>query len=90
MAFLFPAMGDASRDRALKGTPHTVYLWLAYNLLDFVEERAIKISGVATAIGIDDDTASKAVRVLVDHGYLVRSDGHRYRLALSRYPKSSV
>lgn len=88
MAFLFPALGDASRDRKLKGSPHTVYLWLACNLLDVEEYRAVKLSGLAQAIGMDEDTASRAVRRLVDRGYLdrryVAREGYAYRLYLSR------
>jgi predicted DNA-binding transcriptional regulator len=85
---LFPALAEASRDRALKGTPHTVYLWLTCNLLDVEEYRAVKLVGLATAIGLDEDTASRALRVLVDRGYLAREHrgtvGYVYRLYLSR------
>lgn len=88
MASFFPALGDASRDRKLKGSPHTVYLWLACNLLDVEEYRPVKLTGIAEAIGVDEDTASRAVRLLVDRGYLARRyaarEGWAYRLLLSR------
>jgi hypothetical protein len=88
MAFPFPAVSEASRDRALKGSPHTVYLWLACNLLDVQEYRAVKLTGLATAIGMDEDTASRSLRLLVERGYLARehrgSAGYVYRLYLSR------
>jgi Mn-dependent DtxR family transcriptional regulator len=66
-----------------------VYLWLAYNLLDCVEDRPVKLSGLATALGVDEDTAGRAMRLLVDRGYIARqhrgSAGYVYRLYLSRH-----
>lgn len=87
-ALLIPALQQASRDVALKGTAHTVYLWLVCNLLDVEEYRALKLSGLAHAVQIDQETASKTVRLLVKRGYLIRRyvarRGFEYRLLLSR------
>lgn len=87
MGFL-PALDQASRDRKLKGSPHTVYLWLSCNLLDVEEYRPVKLAGIARAIGLDEDTASRAVRLLVTRGYLARRyvsrRGYEYRLMYSR------
>jgi hypothetical protein len=88
MAYPFPAMGDASRDPKLHGSTHTVYLWLACNLLNPGDWRGIKISGVAHAARISKPTASKAVRLLVARGYLKRryaaGHGYEYLLLLNR------
>lgn len=84
----FPAQSDASRDHALKGTPHTVYLWLTWNLLDLEAYRAIKIEGLALAVDLDEKTVSRAVRLLVGRGYLERRyvarGGYTYRLRFAR------
>lgn len=81
-------MQQASRDTALKGAPLNVYVWLVYNLLDPDDYSPIKIQGVAVAMRIDKETASRAVRLLVDRGYLVRRyverRGYEYRLRYNR------
>lgn len=85
---LFPALQDASRDEALNGTPHSVYLWLACNLLEFGTYRPIKLDGVAMAVGVHRDTVSKAMALLVARGYLqrryVEREGYEYLLLMHR------
>lgn len=94
MSYPFPAMGEASRDVALHGSAHTVYLWLACNLLNPGDWRGIKISGVAKAARISKPTASRAVRLLVDRGYLKRRyvarGGYEYLLLLNREQREAA
>ena len=46
-------------------------MWvLARSYLDFVEFREVKTTSLASAMGIEDQTAGRALRTLVDRGYL--------------------
>lgn len=85
---LFPALIAASDDDRLRGAPLDVYLWLCCHRLDFVEYRPVKIDGLATSRRIKSDTASRAMRLLVEYGYLERRyqqrRGYDYRLRLTR------
>ena len=85
---MFPALQEASRDAALTGSPHSVYLWLSCNLLDFGRWQPIKIQGLARAARLGQPTTGKAVRTLVARGYLSRRyvarTGYEYLLLFNR------
>lgn len=82
------ALADASRDPTLRGSPLVVYVWLIYNHLDQTELRPLKIEGAATVLRMKPDTVSRALRLLVDGGYLHREykprDGYWYRIRWAR------
>lgn len=84
----FPAMVAASDDDRLRGAPLDVYVWLCCHRLDFVEFRGVKVAALAITRRIKPDTASRALRLLVEYGYLERRYEHRagyeYRLRLTR------
>lgn len=83
-----PALFAASKDRALKGSPITVYVWLIHNLLDVETFKPIKIDGLAAALEMKPETTSRSVRALVDGGYIerryVKRAGYSYRLRWAR------
>ncbi len=74
-----PAERDAKHDRALRGTPLTVYLYLL-EVLDFVEPRSRKTSALALELGIKEERVSRALKLLVDRGYLWRSPPQKYQV----------
>lgn len=79
-----PAMVSASTDQRLRGAPIGVYLWLVCHMLDFEDFRALKIDGLAMSLRVKRHTASRALRLLVDGGYVERrgqqATGYEYRL----------
>ena len=79
----FPALTDAAKDDALRGTPITVYLTLVTTYLDPVEFRPLKLTGLAFTLRMRRNTVSKALQLLTTRGYLVRRyvarDGYEYR-----------
>lgn len=85
---IFPALVSASTDDQLRGAPLDVYLWLCCHRLDFIEYRPVKIGGLATSRRLKSDTASRALRILVERGYIERRylqrEGYTYRLRLTR------
>lgn len=85
---MIPALSEASRDPALKGSPVTIYVWLVFNLLELEEFRPLKIEGIAAAIDMHPDTVSRSVRALVERGYIrrryIKRQGYEYRLLMHR------
>ena len=83
-----PALVTASTDQRLRGAPIGVYLWLVCHHLDFEAYRALKIDGLATSLRVKRHTASRALRVLVEGGYVERrgrqATGYEYRLRWTR------
>ena len=81
-------MTTAAEDDALRGAPLRVYVWLSCKLLDPLEYRPVKVTGLAALLKIDKDTASKALGVLVERGYLdrryVARRGYEYRFYHTR------
>lgn len=87
MSYL-PALRDATNDEALRGAPLAVYTWLITNHLDSQEPRAVKISGLSSAMKLRRNTVSRALRLLCLRGYLERRyvarAGYVYRAYLVR------
>ena len=85
---VIPAMVSASTDQRLRGAPLGVYVWLVCQMLDLQEYRPLKIDGVAYGLKVKRDTVSRALRLLVDGGYLERrgqpQTGYEYRLRYTR------
>lgn len=83
---MIPAFTTAMQDRALRGQPREVYLWLNEEL-DVVAYRAVKHSAIQQALGIDDSRIFRALQLLIERGYLDRGerDGRlwTYRLIYS-------
>ena len=78
------ALRDAANDEALRGAPLAIYLYLVTNLLDPVELRSVKISGLAYALRMKRHTITRGLRVLILNGYLERKymghEGYHYRV----------
>lgn len=78
------ALARAAEDERLRGAPLGVYLWLACHHLDVEAWRPVKLTGIATVLRIKRHTASRALRVLVEGGYVARrgqaATGYEYRL----------
>lgn len=85
----FPALATAAEDRTLKGMPFCVYGWLLCHRLDFEDYCSLKIDGLAQTLQMAPRTASRAVRLLVEGGYierrLVPGKGYGYRLRMRKY-----
>lgn len=79
---------DAAEDPALRGAPIAVYDFLIYRL-EPAEFRWVKVTGLAQAMRIKTDTASRSLKVLTERGYLERKyvarSGYQYRLRVTRY-----
>jgi len=84
---VIPALRDAAEDHALRGAPLAVYVW-AIHQLDWHEERALKVAVVAHALRIERETAGRALKLLVQRGYLARrhtgTRGYLYRTLYTR------
>lgn len=62
-------------------------MWYLHRVLDFHEFRERKAESLASMMGIEPQTAGRALRVLVESGYLEQSVKRRpraYRLPWSR------
>lgn len=85
---VIPALVEASTDPRLRGAPLGVYVWLICHRLDFTHYKPLKIDGLAVSLQVKRDTASRALRLLVDGGYLdrrgVAQSGYEYRLWWTR------
>ncbi|RTL04198.1 MAG: hypothetical protein EKK62_16790 [Acidimicrobiia bacterium] len=85
---VIPAMVSASTDQRLRGAPLGVYVWLVCHRLDLQEYRALKIDGLAVSLRVKRHTASRALHLLVDGGYIERrgvpQTGYEYRLRYTR------
>lgn len=66
---LLPALRDAATDPTLRGAPREVLL-LLHAGLDLVDYRPVKAWVLASAIGCRPQTAARALRRLVEEGYL--------------------
>lgn len=63
-------------------------MWHLAKRLDLFEYREVKNASIAAEMRIEDQTAGRALRVLVDRGYLDERRGHRraraFRMPWSR------
>ena len=82
------ALRDAANDEALRGAPLAIYVYLVTSLLDTVEARSVKVSGLAIALRMKRHTITRGLRVLTVRGYLERKymghDGYHYRAYQTR------
>ena len=89
MASVIPAFVSALQDRALRGAPRDVYIWL-HERLDTVDYRPVKHSGIEAELRISSMAVARSFRQLLVRGYIAR--GPRagkmwtYRLVYSRPP----
>ena len=85
---MIPALRDAANDKAIRGEPLRVYLWLVTNLLDTQEMRPVKITGLSVSMRIKRHTVTRALKLLTIGGYLerryVEGEGYYYRAYLVR------
>lgn len=71
---------QALDDRALRPVDRLAMWYLAKHYLDFYEFREVKTVALAVTMGIEDQTAGRALRTLVGRGYLdERTAGRRAR-----------
>lgn len=81
---VIPALSAAADDTRLRWAPLAVYVWLLCHHLDLQTYRPVKLSGIAIACRLKRHTASRALRVLVERGYIERrgqaATGYEYRL----------
>lgn len=88
-------VAQALRDRRLAPVDRLA-MWYLTELLDFVEHREVKGLALASLMGITEQAALKALRTLVDRGYLDLHDKRRqrgsraYRLPWSRRQSIAV
>lgn len=92
------ALDEVPLDPELDGTPTKVYLYLIRRL-DRAEYRPVKAWALAVALQIRPQTAGKALRVLVEKGYLQQAPldsgegaraARRYRLLDARDESSRL
>lgn len=85
---VIPAMVTAATDPRLRGAPMGVYVWLVCHRLDVTAFRTCKVDALVHALQIRRSTAGRAMRALVDAGYIERrgqpATGYEYRLILTR------
>lgn len=79
---------QALEDRSLRPVDRLAMWYLARHYLDFYEFREVKTTALAKLMGIEDQTAGRALRALVDRGYLDCQQGDRraraFRMPWSR------
>lgn len=88
---MIPAYADAKDDRALRGSPLTVYLHLLDELSP-VHWREVKQVALVPRLGYSERTIRDALDVLTTRGYLERDEetpahagaSRRFRLVYSR------
>ena len=61
---------QALEDRSLSPTARLTMWYLARHWLDLFEYREVKSVALAVQMGVEDQTAGKALRTLVQRGYL--------------------
>ena len=64
-----PALVEAGNDLHLRGAPLAVLVWL-WSQLEPHGYRVVKVGGTAHSLRIKRDTVGRAIRILVDRGYL--------------------
>lgn len=79
---------QAMEDRALRPVDRLAMWYLSRHYLDFHEFREVKTTALAAMMGIEDQTAGRALRTLVARGYLDEQRGDRrsraFRMPWSR------
>lgn len=88
---IFPAFNDAKDDRALRGSPISVYLHLA-GTLSPVQWREVPQLSLSVELDYSERTIRDALDLLVRRGYLERDEetaahagvARRFRLVYSR------
>jgi hypothetical protein len=61
---------QAMEDAALRPIDRLAMWYLSRHYLDLVEFREVKTTSLASAMGIEDQTAGRALRALIERGYL--------------------
>jgi Fic family protein len=61
---------QAMEDRLLRPADRIAMWYLARHFLDFHEFRLVKVAALASLMGVEDQTAGRALRTLVARGYL--------------------
>lgn len=83
---MIPAFASAMQDRALRGHPREVYVWL-HEHLDVLDYRPVKHSAIEADLGMEDSSIADAITRLLGRGYIARGprDGRiwTYRLIYS-------
>jgi DNA-binding MarR family transcriptional regulator len=68
---------QALDDQSLRPVERLAMWHLSRHYLDFHEYREVKTTALAKHMGIEDQTAGRALRSLVDRGYLDQQRGDR-------------
>jgi len=68
---------QALDDQSLRPVERLAMWYLCRHYLDFHEYREVKTTSLAKHMGIEDQTAGRALRTLVDRGYLDQQRGDR-------------
>jgi DNA-binding transcriptional ArsR family regulator len=85
-ALTMPAFLDSLADHRLNGDPRKVYNWMLAHC-DLVEWRVVKRDAIATLLGMSAGSASNALRLVVERGFVdAKREGRHtvYRLLWSR------
>lgn len=85
---IWPAFDDALSDNRIKGPPRDLLAYLA-KVLDFAEWRRLKLWPVAKELQMKPVTAGRAMKRLIDCGYVRQGPREKqgprsYRLVFSR------
>jgi hypothetical protein len=79
-------VAQALEDRSLPPVARLA-MWYLHKILDFVEFREVKSASLALLMGVEDQSAGRACRILVERGYLDEHGKRRpraYRMPWSR------
>jgi DNA-binding MarR family transcriptional regulator len=68
---------QAMEDRSLRPVDRLAMWYLSRHWLDFHEFREVKTTALASQMGIEDQTAGRSLRTLVERGYLDGQQGDR-------------
>lgn len=63
------------QDRALRGHPREIYLWLSERL-DLVDFRPVKHAAIAYELKVSAMTVTTAMRLLITRGYIRSGERH--------------
>lgn len=84
---MMPALRQAFLDAELRGLPLAALGWLASDVLDPVDYRRVKLDHLTHRLGCSKSSASDALTLLVERGYLQKReaiDGAEYRVRWTR------
>lgn len=85
---IFPAFEEGLDDPEIRGAPKELYAALRKRL-DFLQFRPLKIWPIAQELKMNKSVAGRAMKRLVEHGYIdegprTKPGGRSYRLFWSR------